>query len=236
MADPTTASAVEGHWSGAFGTLGDITPPAGTDAVLVFFGGYNFTGDTSVITLDGGASDDSIQTASGGDGTSQHIFAAPATGSALSLAWSGLDAGDSGEWYAVPISSADSTEIAATGFAQTYTQLASATPSTTFNSLTVGDLCTDSAHTFDAGNAKPITQGADQTELFERWNTEDDGRDQGSYEKATGTSVTMSSSITTPVDGNSYTAVVIPTEEAGGGANPKGTLGNPFFGPFGGPI
>lgn len=218
MADYIGTDLATGTWSGASGTAGQITPHASANVVVVELGGYNFTSDTCAVTLNGVAADESFQASSGGDACSLHIFANPATGSPINVAWSGLDTGDSGSWCAYGVSGANATSVDASGFSQTYTQTASGTPSTTFSSLTVDDLCVDGAHCFDGANSRSITEGTGQAQIYENWNTEDDTRDFSSYEKATGTSATMSCTISGTVDGNSYAAAVIPTAVVAGSA------------------
>ena len=219
MADYVATGLATGTWSGN-GVIGTITVDASCNVCVVELGGYNFTSDTAAITLGIAAADESFQSVSGGDGCSLHIFANPTTGIPLSITLAGLDTGDSGSWCAYGVSGANASSVDSSGFSQIYNQNGSGTPSTTFT-VAVGDLCVDGAHCFDGTNARSITEGADQTEIYENWNTEDDTRDYASYEKATSTSVTMSCTISGTVDGNSYVAAVIPTPAVGGGANIK---------------
>lgn len=213
MADYLAPTAgLEGDWSGASGTAGNTTLAVNTDVAVIVFDGFDFSGDTAAVTLDGNAADDVLQADNGGDGAAVFVFANPTTGSSLAIAWSGMDAGDSGSWFVAGVSDADAAEIAATGYPATGSDV-NGDPVSIAVTTAVDDLVVVGGQAFNVAAGDIWTAGAGETEVAERFN--DDSHGYLGYEKATGTTTTITASAGEAVQ--TVIAVVIPTAAAAAG-------------------
>jgi len=94
-----------------------ITLPNGSNGAFCCVAGWDYTGDTITVTIDGQSPDDEVAYEDGGGGISLFGFADPTTGSSVTVAPTGFDDGDDNqEGYLHAIDDIDADELASTGF------------------------------------------------------------------------------------------------------------------------
>lgn len=203
-----------GDWGGSSGTAGTVTLGAAVTAAVVIFNGYNFSNDTMAVTLDGNAANAIFDiNDSEGDGVCMAVFDAPATGSSINVAWTGMDGGDSGSWVVVPLSGADGS-----AWVDTDTDVVDSTPTLTA-SCTSGDMAVCGCSGFGNGTYSEGTA----TIVADRFNSDNDTDLGGFYEACSGSSHTMD-----PRNSNDLVAsamAIVGQAAAGGGAAANGHAG-----------
>jgi len=211
----------EGGWSGASGTAGTPNFAAASEQAIVVWPGFNFNSDTITITLETNAPDDQVEVSAGGADDDTCIilsWVSATTGSAIDLEWSGMDAGDSGVWFAFGVENSDTTEMAATGFSATDTGVNENTFTGSVATDTDDLVITGSLAFRDGiGTGDLYTPGSGETEIAERYDSTNDQSGYAGYEKATGTPTACTADAADAQhDTDVFIAAVIPTAAAGG--------------------